>query len=335
MKALILAGGYGTRLRPLTYTRPKHMLPIANRPHIERVFDLLMSHGVKDVVLLTSYLSDAFADVIERAEAAGMTVKSTFEEEPLGTAGAFKNARDFVGDDAFVVFNGDILTDLDLTSVIEWHRSKGATATIVLHEVDDPSAYGVVETNGEGRVLGFIEKPAKGEAPTNLINAGIYVFEPSVLDWIPEGRVWSAERELFPQLVEDGAGLFALGTDAYWRDIGTPESYLEANLDAIGGRYGVSHLELESGDVVRAPDARAEGDASVRQSVLGPRVVVEAGAVVEQSVLLDGARVGRGATVRRSTLGAGVVVEPGATVEHTAVGDNESLPVRAPGVGTG
>ena len=328
MKALILAGGLGTRLRPLTYTRPKHMLPIANRPHIERVFDLLMSHGIKDVVLLTSYLPEAFADVIERAEVAGMTVTTTLEEKPLGTAGAFKNAHDHVGNDAFVAFNGDILTDLDLTSVIEWHRSKGADATIVLHEVDDPSSYGVVETDDTGRVLGFIEKPAYGEAPTNLINAGIYVFEPSVLDRIPEGEVWSAERQLFPQLVEEeGAGLFALGTDAYWRDIGTPQSYLEANLDAIGGRYGVSDLALESGDVVRAPDARVEADARVRQSVLGPGVVVEADAVVEGSVLLASARVGRGATVRRSTLGVGVVVDPGATVEHAAVGDNESLTV--------
>src|SRR5688572_17553077 len=136
MKALILAGGFGTRLRPLTYTRPKHLLPIANRPHIERVFDLLLANGIKDVVLLTSYLSEAFAEVIQDAESTGMSVRTTFEEEPLGTAGAFKNAQEFVGDEPFVAFNGDILTDLNLAEVIEWHQSKSALASIVLHAVD-------------------------------------------------------------------------------------------------------------------------------------------------------------------------------------------------------
>lgn len=325
MKALILAGGFGTRLRPLTYTRPKHLLPIANRPHIQRVFDLLREHDISDVVLLTSYLSDAFAEVIDDAERAGLSVSTTFEKEPLGTAGAFKHAKDFVGDEAFVAFNGDILTDLDLTQVISWHESKHAVATIVLHAVTDPSAFGVVPTDEEGKVLGFIEKPAPGEAATNLINAGVYVFEPEVLDRIPEGRAWSAERQLFPQLVEEDAGLYALGTDAYWIDIGTPQKYLEANLDVLENRFRAHDVTVDATGGVLARGAEVAPDARVERSCLAEGVVVEAGARVVESVLLRGARVRSGAVVTRCTLGAGVVVEPGVEVDGLAVGDDEAV----------
>ena len=203
MKALILAGGLGTRLRPLTYTRPKHVLPIANRPHIEHVFDLLQRHDVTKVVLLTSYRADAFGTTLERAEQRGIGVELALEPEPLGTAGALKNAEGSIGDGTFLAFNGDVLTDVDLGQVVEFHRARGAVATIVLTPVDDPSAYGVVPTAADGRVLGFIEKPPPGEATTNLINAGVYVFEPSILDRIPQGVEYSAERALFPGLVEE------------------------------------------------------------------------------------------------------------------------------------
>ena len=324
MKALILAGGFGTRLRPLTYTRPKLMLPIANRPHIERGFDLLMDHGIKEVVLLTSYLPDAFKEVVKRAEASGMSVDATVEKEPLGTAGAFKHAESLVGGDAFVAFNGDILTDLNLTEVIDWHRSKKALATIVLHEVGDPSAFGVVPTDENDRVTGFVEKPSPGRAPTNLINAGIYVFEREVLDYIPRGEPWSAERQLFPQLVEDNADLYAVGSDAYWMDIGTPQNLLQANLDAVTGRYRARDLEPDPEGVLIGSGASIAPDARVARSSLGRDVVVESGAVVEESVLLPGANVGRDATVRRSILGARVRVAPGSAVTGATVGDDDS-----------
>ena len=323
MRALILAGGYGTRLRPLTYTRPKHMLPIANRPHIEHVFDLLLRHDITEVVLLTSHLAEAFSDVVARATSNGMTVHATFEEHPLGTAGAFKNAEAFVGDDAFLAFNGDILTDLDLTSVLEWHRAKGAEATIVLHAVEDPSAFGVVPTDDDGRVLGFIEKPPREEAETNLINAGVYVFEPSILGRIPEGEAWSAERQLFPQLVEEKAALFALGTDAYWMDIGTPEKYLQANLDTLAGSYAFPGLVLDEGAVLHPSGTEVSPGARVTTSCLGPRCVVADGARIEESVLLDGVSVESGARVVRSVLGAGVVVREGAGISGAALADGE------------
>jgi NDP-sugar pyrophosphorylase family protein len=307
----------------LTLTRPKHLLPIANRPHIEHVFELLLRHGISEAALLTSYLADAFSDVIARASGAGMTIETTFEEQPLGTAGAFKNAQGLIGDDTFVAFNGDILTDLDLTSVLDWHRAKQAEATIVLHAVEDPSAFGVVPTDDDGRVEGFIEKPPPGEAPTNLINAGVYVFEPSILERIPAGEVWSAERQLFPQLVEEEARLFALGTDAYWMDIGTPEKYLQANLDALSGAYHLPDLALHDAATLIGRDVEIARTASVKTSCLGPRCVVGGDAVVEDAVLLDGVTVESGANVVRSVLGAGVVVREGVRLEGAALADGE------------
>lgn len=325
MKALILTGGFGTRLRPLTHTRPKHLLPIANRPHVEHVFDLLVRQGISDVVLLTSYLAEAFAPAIERGGQMGLQVEVTHEEEPLGTAGAIKNAQSLVSEEALLVFNGDILTDIDLSKVVEWHRSRSAEATILLTPVEDPSAFGVVPTEPDGRVLGFIEKPPAGTATTNLINAGVYVFEPSILDRIPAGEVWSAERQLFPQLVEQGAALYALGGDAYWMDIGTPQKYLEANLDALAGRFLTDAVaEPGVGAVVAAEDVHIHSDAAVGNACVGAGTRI-AEATVERSVLLPGVTVGERAVVRGAVLGEGVLVEAGAEAVDVTVADHEVL----------
>ena len=321
MKAVLLTGGFGTRLRPLTYTRPKHLLPIANRPHMEHVFDLLQRHGVNEVVLTTSYLADAFAATVARARGRGLAVEVTHEPSPLGTAGAIKNAEAHLTDRAFLVFNGDILTDADLTAMLDFHRSREAEATILLTPVEDPSAYGVVPTEADGRVVGFIEKPRAEEAPTKLINAGVYVFEPSVLERVPAGREWSAETSLFPDLVEHDAGLYALASSAYWMDIGTPQKYLQANLDALSGRYGGVSA---GGDMVLAePGAAIAAGARVARACLGAGACIEAGATVESSVLLGRVAVGSGATVVRSILGEGARVGPGARVVDRAVADND------------
>lgn len=315
MKALLLAGGFGTRLRPLTRTRPKPMLPVLNRPHIAHVFDLLQRHGIDEAVLLTSYLASTFDHLVDDARARGLRLEVNQEEEPLGTAGALKFAQPFVGDETFLAFNGDVLTDTDLGALVAFHREREAEATILLAPVDDPSIYGVVPTDDEGRVTAFIEKPPPGTAPTNLINAGVYVLEPSVLDRIPAGEPWSIERATFPELVEEGARLFGLRTDSYWIDIGTPEKYLQVNLDALEGRIALRGAA--------APDARIAGDARVSCSCLGSGVTVEPGAQVAESVLLPGVTVGEGARVRRSILGEGVKVAPGAEVADRALGDHE------------
>jgi mannose-1-phosphate guanylyltransferase len=321
VKALVLAGGLGTRLRPLTFTRPKHLLPIANRPHIEHVFDLLLRYGIDHVVMLTSYLPEAFDAVFERARSSGLRIDVTLEEEPLGTAGAFKNAERFVDDERFLAVNGDVLTDVVLTELVDRHVKAGAEATIMLTPVEDPSTFGVVPIDEEGRVLGFIEKPTREEAPTDLINAGIYVFEPSILDRIPSDEVWSAERQLFPALVDEGARLFAHATRAYWLDIGTPEKYLEANLDALTGRYKTPAAAAMDGTVLRDHDVEIDDAADVKRSALGRGVKIDAGAVVEDCVLMPGVSIGARAKLRRSVLGEGCTIDPGSVVESRTLGD--------------
>ncbi|HEX2196449.1 MAG TPA: NDP-sugar synthase [Actinomycetota bacterium] len=324
MKALILAGGLGSRLRPLTNTRPKHLLPVANREHVVHVLDLLQRHGIDDVVLLTSYLASRFDHVVEEARGRGLRLEVSQEREPLGTAGALKHAQDLAGDETFLALNGDVLTDVDLTAIVDFHRRHDAEATIWLTPVEDPSAFGVVPTDQDGRVQAFVEKPAPGEAPTNLVNAGVYVLEPSVLDRIPAGEVWSIERATFPALVEEGARLFATAVPAYWMDIGTPAKYLQANLDALEGRFTYEALAVQ-GDRVAAEGAEISDGARVSCSCLGAGVVVEPGAAVERSVLLPGVTVGERANVRESVLGEGVKVRPGASVSGATAGDNESL----------
>ena len=209
MKAVVLVGGEGTRLRPLTLSAPKQMLPIVGVPMIERVLGHLASHGIDDAVLSLGYLPDAFTEAYPDGRVAGMGVTYAVEPEPLDTAGAVRFAAAFAGiDETFVVVNGDVLTDLDLTALVAFHRERGAEGTIALHPVADPSAFGVVPTDDDGRVQAFVEKPPRDEAPTNEINAGTYVLEPSVLGRIPEGGRVSIERETFPAMVRDG-GLFA------------------------------------------------------------------------------------------------------------------------------
>lgn len=326
MRALLIAGGFGTRLRPLTFTRPKHLLPIANRSHLHHVFDLLQRHGISGVALLTSYLAENFQGSIDLAESRGLTVDVAHEDEPLGTAGALKNAQHLTGDETFFAFNGDILTDMDLGMVLDFHRDRQAEATIVLTPVEEPSAYGVVPTDTDGRVLGFIEKPPPGEAPTNLINAGVYVLEPSILDRIPQGVEYSAERALFPGLVEEEAALFALGVDAFWADIGTPAKYLEANLDALAGRFATDAV-AEPG-----PEASVVGEgvviprnARVSSACLGAGATLGERATVTRSVLLTRAFVGDGAEVVDSILGEGAKVAPGVKVVGATIADGEEV----------
>lgn len=325
MKALILAGGLGTRLRPLTNTRPKHLLPIANVPHIEHVLGLLEAHGITEVVLTTSYLAAAFRTVVARARERGMAVAVTHETEPLGTAGAIGHAADLLDDDVFVALNGDILSGVDLGAAIEFHRSRDAEATLVLTPVEDPSIYGVVPTDPDGRVTGFIEKPPRGSAPTNLINAGVYVFGPAILKRIPRATVYSAERELFPEVAAAGA-MFALRTDAYWMDIGTPEKYLQANLDALSGLYRPATVTQPGpGGVLVATGAVVAEGSRVSSCCVGAGAVIAAGARVERSVLLPDSRVEEGAAVSDSTLGERVVVRAGATARGLAVADGEVI----------
>ena len=325
MKAVVLVGGEGTRLRPLTLTAPKQMLPIVEQTMVERVLGHLASHGIDEAVLSLGYRPDAFTGAYPDGVIGGVRSTYAVEPSPLDTAGAIRFAADFAGiDDTFVVLNGDVLTDFDIAELVAFHRERGAEGTIGLTPVDDPSSFGVVPTGPDGKVTAFIEKPPRDEAPTNFINAGIYVLEPSVLKRIaPDVRV-SIERETFPAIVADSA-LYALGSEAYWLDTGTPDAYLRAHRDLLSGRRGgppspdavadpelgqgvwvIGTVNAVAGSVIRSllgRDATVAPNATVVDSVIGAGAVVEDGATVKDSVLLPGARVAARATVDHSILG--------------------------------
>lgn len=304
MIAVILVGGLGTRLRPLTLTTPKQMLPVGGRPMLEHVVSHLAAHGVDEAVLSLGFRPDAFTAAYPDGTCAGVRLRYAVEDHPLDTAGAVAFAASSAGiEETFIVVNGDVLTGLDIGALVRFHRARRATATIALTPVEDPSRFGVVPTEEDGRVVAFIEKPAPGSAPTNLINAGTYVLEAEVLERIPAGRKVSIERETFPALVAEG-GLYAMASGADWLDAGTPETYLAAN--------------LERGASDRRPPG-AHATASVEGSVVAQEAVLGAGAVVRGSVVLGAAEIGAGAVVKGSIVGPGATVGDHATVKGLTV----------------
>jgi mannose-1-phosphate guanylyltransferase len=317
VQAVVLVGGFGTRLRPLTLSTPKQMLPVGNRPMLERVVAHLARHGVDRAVLSLGYRPDTFRDAYPDGTCAGVELHYAVEPEPRDTAGAIRFAADDAGiTERFLVVNGDVLTDLDVTALVRRHEVAGAEGTLALHRVADPSAFGVVPTEADGRVVAFIEKPPRDEAPTDLINAGTYVLEPSVLERIEPDRPVNVERVTFPAIAADGA-LYAFDGDTYWIDAGTPASLLEANLDLLTGRRGTPEEGVHA-------EARVEGLVSL--SWLGAGAVVREGAVVERSLLLPGAVVHRGAVVRDSIVGPRAGVGDGARVEEGSVlGDDVQI----------
>jgi mannose-1-phosphate guanylyltransferase len=345
VQALVLAGGEGTRLRPLTLTTPKPVMPLAGQPFLTFMLDWVCGHGVDEVILSCGFMSDAVRHVLGDIYD-GMRLRYVIENEPLGTAGPVRLAHDEgLLEERLLVLNGDVLTDMDLTAELEQHERTGARATLALYPVDDTSSYGVVPTDDEGRVEAFIEK-GSGDAPTNRINAGAYVIERDVVEAIPAGRAVSFEREVFPGLV--GEGLYGYDAAGYWIDIGTPERYLEATWDLLAGRVASklpprdetgslvyencllsgAHVGPQS---VLGRHCSVGTDARVERSVLHERVHVGADAAVVESVLAErvrvgerarvglGAMVGAGAVIGEdAVIGDGARVEPGAQVEADA-----------------
>ena len=326
MRAVILVGGEGTRLRPLTYATPKQMLPILGRPMLEWVFANLRTHGVTDVTLSLGYLPDAFVEAYPEGSLAGVGLNYAVEPERLDTAGAIKFAAEYAGiDETFVVLNGDVMTDLNLTSLMAFHKSHGAAATLTLHEVDDPSAFGVVPTDPDGRVLDFIEKPKLEDAPTRCINAGTYVFEPSVLELIASGRKVSVERETFPALVAQGS-LYAMPGDCYWIDAGTPEAFLRAHYDLLDGTRNAIPSSWATHEVGRWLEEGAVIHGEVTDdSYVSKNAVVEELAVVSKSMLCEGSTVGSGAKVTNSVVMAGATIAAGAVIDRSIIGPGASI----------
>ncbi|MCU1392358.1 MAG: putative mannose-phosphate guanylyltransferase [Ilumatobacteraceae bacterium] len=313
MRAVVLVGGFGTRLRPLTLSVPKPMLPVGHVSIIERLVGNLVRGGVTEVVLALGFKPEPFVEAFPDGTCAGATLTYAVEPEPLDTAGAIAFAAGFARiDDTFVVANGDVLTDLDIAALVAFHRANGAEATLHLTPVADPSAFGVVETDASGLVRRFVEKPAPGTTSSNMINAGTYVFEPSVLARIPGGRKVSIEREIFPVIVAEHR-LWAMPTDDYWVDTGTPELFLQANLDVISGK------RPEHSRAVAIADGSVIGsDVSTRDSIIAHGATVADGASVVSSVILAGGRVGVGATVSHSVVMGDI--GDGASVSGCVVG---------------
>ncbi len=322
MRAVVLVGGVGTRLRPLTLRTPKQMLPVAGRPMIEWVVSHLGAHGVDEVVLSLGYRPDTFQRAYPDATCAGVRLVYAVEAQPLDTAGAIRFAATEAGiNERFLVVNGDVLSELDVSALVafhdEAHRAHGALATIALTPVDDPAAYGVVDTDSDGRVRAFVEKPAPGEATSHDINAGCYVLEPEVLERIPADRRVNIERETFPALVADGL-VWAMSQPGWWVDVGTAERYLQASLDLLDRGAGRG----EAGHV--ADSAMVATSAVVTRSVLGPGCRIGRNARVEGSLVFSRAVIGNGATVSGSIVGASALVGDAASVTALSVLGNDT-----------
>jgi mannose-1-phosphate guanylyltransferase len=300
VQALVLAGGEGTRLRPLTYTTPKPVMPLAGRPFLSFMLDWLRAHGADEVILSCGFMSDGvkrvLGDIYE-----GMRLRYVIEREPLGTAGPVRLAHDEgLLEDRLLVLNGDVLTDMDLGAELDQHERTGARATLALIGVDDVSSYGVVPTDAEGKVEAFLEK-AEGPVPTNRVNAGAYVLERDVIEAIPAGRAVSFELEVFPTLV--GEGLYGWPAEGYWMDIGTPDRYLEATYDLLGGRVESTLPPRDETGSLIYEDCLLSGAHIGPQTVLGRHCSVGTDSTVERSVLHDGVLVAADCTIRESVLG--------------------------------
>jgi mannose-1-phosphate guanylyltransferase len=338
----MLVGGLGTRLRPLTLDTKKELMPVANRPFLEHVLANLAAHGVDEAVLTTGYLAEAFEEFPpERTHGVKTTIMR--EATPLDTCGAIKNVEHML-DGTFLVCNGDILTNLDISALVKFHRERDTLGTLTLTPVEDPSAYGLVPIDEDGRIERFIEKPQPDEIVTNLINAGTYVLEPEILNYVPAGVPFSFERVheggLFPLLLAEGEALYGFVSNAYWLDIGTPEKYLRANSDTVSGLVGAEPPGVRHEGTVWVargteidPTARISGPACIGEDCrIGPRAVIgsracigdgcsiEADASVDESVLHGGVHVESGAFVTRSILGARTAIGRGSRVADAVVG---------------
>ena len=343
MRAVILAGGEGTRLRPLTLSTPKPVVPVVDRPFLRHQLDLLARAGVREVVFSVAYRPERVEAVFGDGSALGMRIRYAVEATPLGTGGAVRHALPLL-DERTIVMNGDVLTDVDLSALVARHEAEQASATILLTPVPNPAAYGLVETDAAGRVLRFLEKPQPHEITTDTINAGIYLLETRVLELIPPAVNHSIERGFFPALLARGDRVLGPVHRGYWIDIGTPEKYLQVHRDILRGRFPIAleaeavrggfvakgarvapeaeltapffvgpGCEVDAGarlgpDAVLVSDVRLRRGASVRDSVLWPAAEVADDATVETSLVGPGVRIGRHALVRGALLGEGSVV---------------------------
>ena len=344
LQAVVMAGGEGSRLRPLTSNLPKPMLPVANRPLMEHILVLLKKHGVTDVVATLQFLSSTIRNYFGDGSDLDMALSYSTEEVPLGTAGSVLNAQDFLSG-TFLVISGDALTDVDLTDVVRWHREREAAATIVLKSMSDPLEFGVVMTDAQGKVERFLEKPSWGQVFSDTVNTGIYVIEPEVLDLIPIDQPFDFSSELFPAMLDKGLPIFGYTTEAYWTDVGNTDAYLQAHYDVLSQKADVEQdgFELRPGvrvgeDVEIDPSARLEApvligddcrigaDATIGPyAVVGDNVIVGADARVTHAVVMNNAHIGSAAQVLGGIVGRGASFEKGSILEEGGVAGDEVI----------
>lgn len=327
VQAVVLVGGKGTRLRPLTLSAPKPMLPTAGLPFLTHLLSRIRAAGITDVVLGTSFQAHVFSEYYGDGSKLDLRLRCVTEESPLGTGGGIRNVLDEITANTVVVFNGDVLGGTDIRRVVGTHREAGADVTLHLVRVSDPRAFGCVPTDETGRVTAFLEKTQ--DPPTDQINAGTYVFDRSVIESIPAGRVVSVEREVFPRLLQEGKHVHAYVDHAYWRDMGTPEDFVRGSADlvrgiapspALGDRHGESLVHEGAGV---APGALLIGGTVVgRGAEIGPR------ARLDGAVVFDGAVIEAGAVVERSIVGSGARVGPRALIRDTVIGDGAEIGAR-------
>ena len=325
--AVILVGGKGTRLRPLTLSAPKPMLPTAGLPFLTHLLARIEAAGIKHVVLGTSFKAEVFEDYFGDGSKMGLEIDYVFENEPLGTGGGIRNVLPKLRGDNIMVFNGDVLGGTDLNAILDAHTKTDADVTLHLVRVGDPRAFGCVPTDEDGRVSAFLEKTQ--DPPTDQINAGCYVFKREIIEQIPEGRPVSVEREVFPNLLAEGKRVFGHVDTSYWRDMGTPEDFVRGSADLVRGIAPSPALEGPRGESLVHPGAGvAPGAVLIGGTVVGRGAEVGAGARLDGAILFDGAVVEAGAVVERSILGFGVRVGPRALVRDAVIGDGADIGAR-------
>jgi mannose-1-phosphate guanylyltransferase len=321
--AVVLVGGQGTRLRPLTLSAPKPMLPTAGVPFLEHLLSRISAAGISHVILGTSYRADTFSDHFGDGADFGLDIDYVFESEPLGTGGGIRNVHDHLRADTVMVFNGDVLSGVDLPAIAQTHRANRADVTMHLVKVADPRAFGAVPTSPDGRVEAFLEKTEN--PPTDQINAGCYVFRREIISAIPAGRAVSVERDTFPGLLTSGARVFGHVDSSYWLDLGTPTAFVQGSADLVSGEAPTSALPAAADRTWQRlimPGAVVAGNATLDGgSSIGAGASVGAGAVVRGSVLMDGARIEPGARVERSVVGRGAAIGAGTVAIDAIVGD--------------
>jgi mannose-1-phosphate guanylyltransferase len=326
MKAVILSGGFGTRLRPLTINTPKSMVPVLNIPFLEYFIKRLKAHKVSDIALAVSYLAEPIKAYFGDGSRFDVKLSYTIEETPLGTAGAVKNAGGFI-DEPTLVFNGDIFTDLDITAMIENHKQNKAMLTIALTPVEDPTSYGLVETDNQNKIVRFLEKPNPDEITTNMINAGTYILEPEVMSLIPSQTNCSFERDIFPLLLREKKAVFAYPSDCYWIDIGKPENYFQLHYDLLNGKSNQYRFDNGKKKVVTGrncfihPSAQISGPA-----VIGDNCVIGEDVKINGSVVIgSNSKISNSSVVDDCILWNSVHVEPFARIKHTIIANNSHL----------